>query len=168
MKQVWLCGGRRGCVNEPAGTAVPAVIAGRGRRARDFCAGTATPPPTRAPFQRRMRSWARPQPRVLDPALRWLVSEVGLSWPRRPLPATTGAGRCCESCPPGKEVALGCLFWLRASRRRRRPPSRGSRSWAGEAGGPRGRGGAGGGVCAQTPRAAPRRWGRIAEGGRTA
>lgn len=96
----------------------------RGRRARDFCAGTATPPPTRAPFQGRMRSWARPQPRVLDPALRWLVSEVGLSWPRRPLPATTGAGRCCESCPPGKEVALGCLFWLRANRRRaggRRP-----------------------------------------------
>lgn len=83
-----------------------------------------------------MRSWARLQPRVLNPALLWPVSEVGLCWPRKPLPAATGAGRCCESCPPGEEVALGCLFWLRSSRRRRRGPrTRGSQSWAGEPGG---------------------------------
>ena len=102
-----------------------------------------------------MRSWARLQPRVLNPALRWPVSEVGLCWPRKPLPAATGAGRCCESCPPGEEVVWGCLFWLRSSRRRRRGPrTRGSQSGAGEPGGPRSRGGVGvrvGEVSAQTP-----------------
>lgn len=67
-----------------------------------------------------MRSWDRLQPGVLTPALRWLVSEAGLCWPRKPLPAATGASRCCESCPPGEEVALGCLFWLQSSRRRLR------------------------------------------------
>lgn len=108
-----------------------------------------------------MRSWARLQPGVLTPALRWPVSEVGLCWPRKPLPAATRAGRCCESCPPGEEVALGCLFWLQSSRRRRRGPrTRGSQSRA-DLGAVAGRGeGACGGGQRPNARDARRGWGR--------
>ena len=93
--------------------------------AGDFCAWRGSAPPT-APFQAPARSWARLQPRFLAPALRRLVSEVGLCWPEshflpRPEPTVV-----VKVAPPGKEVALGCLFWLRSSRRRRGP-----QSWAG-------------------------------------
>lgn len=59
------------------------------------------------------------QSRLRNAALGGRVGGEGRCWPRKPLPAATGAGRRCESGPLGKEVALGCLFWLRASRRRR-------------------------------------------------